>query len=72
MHTIFDGDTIFALATGASGIGGNPTVIGMLAAAATTAAVLNAVRAAVAVAGPGVPPLPALRDLLRAHRVRDD
>jgi L-aminopeptidase/D-esterase-like protein len=72
VHTMFDGDTMFALATGASGKSGNPTVIGMLAAAVTSAAVLNAVRAAVAVEGPGVPPLPALRDLLHGHRVRDD
>ncbi len=63
VHTMFDGDTMFALATGASGLEGSPTVIGMMAAAATTAAVLNAVRAAVAVHGPGVPAVPALRDL---------
>jgi len=63
VHTMFDGDTMFALATGASGLAGSPTVIGMMAAAATAAAVLNAVRAAVAVRGAGVPVLPALRDL---------
>lgn len=57
-HTPADGDTIFALATGARG--GEPDVllIGALAADVTAEAVLRAVREAT-----GLPGLPAVRDL---------
>jgi L-aminopeptidase/D-esterase-like protein len=58
VHTMADGDTIFALATGASGRMGHPTLLGALAAEATTRAVLRAVRAA-----RGLPGFPAAADL---------
>lgn len=45
-HTMTDGDTLFALATGASGQGADMTLLGSLAATVTAYAVLNAVRAA--------------------------
>lgn len=46
VHSMADGDTMFALATGASGRSADLTLIGALGAEATTAAVLRAVRAA--------------------------
>jgi L-aminopeptidase/D-esterase-like protein len=58
VHTMADGDTMFALATGTSGRVGHPSVLGALAAEATTRAVLRAVRAA-----RGLPGLPAAADL---------
>lgn len=58
VHTMADGDTLFALATGSSGRPGEMTVLGALAAAVMSRAVLNAVRAA-----EGLPGLPAARDL---------
>ena len=58
VHTMADGDTVFALATGASGRAGHPTLLGALAAEAMTLAVLRAVRAA-----RGLPGLPAMGDL---------
>lgn len=58
VHTMTDGDTLFALATGGSGRAGDMTVLGTMAAEATARAVLNAVRAAT-----GLPGLPAARDL---------
>ena len=60
VHTMTDGDTLFALATGGSGRIGEMTVLGVMAAEVTARAVLNAVRAATALAEP---PLPAARDL---------
>jgi L-aminopeptidase/D-esterase-like protein len=57
-HTPFDGDTLFALATGAAGRTASLALVGALAAEATTRAVLSAVRHA-----RGAPGLPALRDL---------
>lgn len=60
VHTMADGDTLFALATGASGRPGDMTVLGALAATVTARAVLNAVRAAT---GLSDPPLPSARDL---------
>ena len=68
VHTMADGDTLFALATGASGRGGDMTALGALAAAATTRAVLNAVRHARALANP---PLPAACDFDAPHRSGD-
>ncbi len=62
VHTAADGDTMFALATGASGLAGQPTVLGALAAEVTARAVLNAVRAARSLADP---PIPAACDLSR-------
>ena len=58
VHTMTDGDTLFALATGASGRPGDMTVLGTMAAEVSARAVLNAVRAAT-----GLPGLPAARDL---------
>jgi L-aminopeptidase/D-esterase-like protein len=60
VHTMADGDTLFALATGASGRPGEMTVLGILAATVTARAVLNAVRAATGLSNP---PLPSARDL---------
>jgi L-aminopeptidase/D-esterase-like protein len=58
VHTMGDGDTLFALATGTSGRPGEMTVLGALAATVMARAVLNAVRAA-----EGLPELPSARDL---------
>jgi L-aminopeptidase/D-esterase-like protein len=63
VHTMTDGDTLFALATGASGRPGEMTVLGVMAAEVTAQAVLNAVRHAT---GLITPDLPAARDLGRA------
>jgi len=60
VHTMADGDTLFSLATGASGRPGDMTVLGALAALVTSRAVLNAVRAATGLA---TPHLPAVCDL---------
>lgn len=60
VHTMADGDTLFALATGTSGRTGEMTVLGVLAAMVTSRAVLNAVRAATGLADP---PLPSACDL---------
>lgn len=60
VHTLGDGDTLFALGTGAAGRGANITLLGALAAEVTARAVLRAVRAATRVAGP--PDLPACSD----------
>lgn len=57
-HTMLDGDTLFALATGARPADVN--IIGAFAAEVTAQAILNGVRAAASVAG-----WPALRDLPR-------
>ena len=59
VHTMTDGDTLFALATGASGRAGQLTLLGALAAEVTARAVLNAVRAATRLGGAG-PARPAL------------
>ncbi len=61
VHTMADGDTLFAMATGSSGRPGEMTVLGALAATVMAHAVLNAVRAA-----EGLPGLPSARDLGRA------
>jgi L-aminopeptidase/D-esterase-like protein len=60
VHTMTDGDTLFALATGAIARPGEMTVLGTLAAEVTARAVLNAVRAA---RGLSVPRLPSVADL---------
>jgi L-aminopeptidase/D-esterase-like protein len=62
VHTMTDGDTIFALATGASGQTANVTLIGALGAEVMATAVLRAVRAATRLGGPGVPELPCASD----------
>jgi L-aminopeptidase/D-esterase-like protein len=63
VHTMTDGDVVFALATGASGRTANVTLIGALAAEVLASAVLRAVLAARRVSGPGLPDLPAVADL---------
>ena len=63
VHTMTDGDTIFALATGASDQTANLTLIGALGAEVMAAAVVRAVRAATRLNGPGLPDLPAAADL---------
>ena len=63
VHTQTDGDTLFALGTGSSGIKVHTTVLGTLAAVVVARAVLNAVRAAGAIGGPGLPSLPSARDM---------
>jgi L-aminopeptidase/D-esterase-like protein len=65
VHTLFDGDTMFALATGASGKAADATLVGALAAEASVRAVLRAVRAA-----KGLPGLPAVADLVIAEAIR--
>jgi L-aminopeptidase/D-esterase-like protein len=57
-HSPYDGDTLFALATGSSGVPATPALLGALAAEATARAVLSAVRHARPLSG-----LPAARDL---------
>jgi L-aminopeptidase/D-esterase-like protein len=57
-HTPWDGDTIFALATGQEGVDADVLEIGALAAEAVTEAILRAVRAA-----EGIPGLPSASDL---------
>ena len=63
VHTQADGDTLFALATGANGQRANLTLLGALAAEATALAVLRAVRQAVSLDEPGLPHLPAAQSL---------
>jgi L-aminopeptidase/D-esterase-like protein len=63
VHTMTDGDTIFALGTGASTRAANITLLGALAAEAMAAAVLRAVRAATTLRRAGLPDLPAAGDL---------
>ncbi|MEO8525019.1 MAG: P1 family peptidase [Caldimonas sp.] len=66
VHTMSDGDVVFALATGASLAKANVTLIGALAADVLADAVLRAVRAASSLSGPGLPDLPAARDFAAA------
>ena len=63
VHTVSDGDVMFALSTGASGLAGNLNLLGVLAAEMTALAVLRAIRAATGLYQPGLPQLPAARDL---------
>jgi L-aminopeptidase/D-esterase-like protein len=60
VHTMTDGDTLFALATGTSGKTAHPTLLGALAAEVTALAVLRGVTQA-----QGLPGLPAVRDMAR-------
>jgi len=60
VHTMLDGDTVFALATGASGVRADVSSVGAAAATALARAVLAAVREATSLAG-----VPAVRDLER-------
>lgn len=58
VHTLWDGDTMFALATGVSTLPGNMLTLGLMAARVTEAAILNAILAAT-----GLPGLPSATDL---------
>jgi len=60
VHTAFDGDTLFALATGRSTARVDLLTLGAAAAAVTATAVLRAVRAARSAAGPGLPTVPSV------------
>jgi L-aminopeptidase/D-esterase-like protein len=51
VHTMNDGDTIFAVGTGKSGKTGNPNLLGILAAEAMARAIVRAVRAAKGIEG---------------------
>ena len=70
IHTMSDGDVVFALATGASGARAATTLIGALAADVLADAVLRAVRAATSLTGSGLPDLPAASDFVASinHR----
>jgi L-aminopeptidase/D-esterase-like protein len=61
-HTMFDGDTLFALATGRAGRTLDMMTLATMAAEAVSLAVLNGVRAATALTA-GTLHLPAARDL---------
>jgi len=63
VHTMTDGDTIFALGTGASGRSANITLLGALGAEMMALAIVRAVRAATRLSGPGLPELPAAGDI---------
>ena len=63
-HTMWDGDAMFALATGKSGLPGNMMVLSVLAARVTASAVLRAVLNAKGVGGPGLPAIPAATELV--------
>jgi L-aminopeptidase/D-esterase-like protein len=66
IHTMSDGDVVFALATGTSGTRAHTTIVGALAADMLAAAVLRGVRAATSLHGEGLPALPAARDFAAA------
>ena len=66
VHTMFDGDTLFALATGKSGKTADPLLLATLAAEVTARAVVNAVRAARSLAV-GTQIWPAASDLTPAR-----
>jgi L-aminopeptidase/D-esterase-like protein len=62
VHTAFDGDTLFALASGRNPVRVHPVALGAAAAAATAFAVLRAVRAARGLDGPGLPRVPSVSE----------
>lgn len=63
VHTMFDGDTMFALATGRSARAPDPTTLGIAAAAVTAQAVLRAVASARGIDAPGLPRIPSASEL---------
>ena len=63
-HTMWDGDAMFALATGRSGLPGNMMALSALAARVTASAVVRAVLNAKGVGGPGLPAIPATAELV--------
>ena len=71
VHTMSDGDVVFALATGRSGAHAHTTLIGALAADMLAAAVLRGVRAATSLHGAGLPSLRAAGDFAAAPSAHD-
>jgi len=63
VHTLYDGDTIFALATGATGVRADPTMLGVAAALVTAAAVIRGVSRAQGISLEGLVQVPSARDL---------
>lgn len=63
VHTPYDGDTIFALATGAAGVRVGLAVLGVAAALVTAAAVVRGVACAQGISAAGLPRLPSAREL---------
>ncbi|MEO7337200.1 MAG: P1 family peptidase [Caldimonas sp.] len=63
VHTMTDGDVVFALSTGTCNVSANVTLIGALAADVLAEAVLRAVLAARSIGGDGLPHLPAVQDM---------
>jgi len=63
VHTMTDGDTVFALATGASARSADVTLLGALGAQVMATAIVRAVRAGTRLSGPGMPELPAAGDI---------
>ncbi|WP_439572470.1 P1 family peptidase [Phreatobacter sp.] len=63
VHTMWDGDTIFGLATGRSGEAGDMMALGAIAAQVMAAAVVRAVLGAKGVSIPGGLTIPAMADL---------
>lgn len=63
VHTPYDGDTIFALATGASGLRVDVAVLGVAAALVTAAAVVRGVSRARGISGEGLPRVPSASEL---------
>lgn len=62
VHTVFDGDTLFALATGASGRNADPLVLGVMAAHVTARAVVRAIEHASGVTTAAGVHIPAWRE----------
>jgi L-aminopeptidase/D-esterase-like protein len=65
VHTMMDGDTVFALSTGRSGRAGHMVALCALAAAVTASAVRRAVLAAQGIHTPGLPDIPSVSELRR-------
>ena len=63
VHTMWDGDTIFCIGTGKSGVTGNMMALGAIAAQVMGAAVIRAVLAAKGVSIPGGPAIPSVAEL---------
>ena len=62
LHTQWDGDTVFALATHRTQVAVDAALISLLAAEVMAQAVINAIKNATRVSGPGVPDLPVWHD----------
>jgi len=72
VHTMGDGDVVFALGTGASGRTSPATLVGALAADVLAEAVLRAVRTATSLHGTGLPDLPSAAEFEARARSRHD